>query len=195
MTEQSVREAVDEIWKLFKETDVRFKETEARFRETEAQIRETDQHLRQLEGLFTSQWGKMLEALVKPGALRLFQEWGVDVHRTYQRSESQINGRIMEIDLLLENGSDVVVVEVKSTLKVADVQEVLADLDQFVDFFPQHRGKSIYGAVAGLTIDEYADRYAYRHGLFVLSVSGDGLVHILNGDGFRPTDFGTPDQN
>ena len=103
---------------------------------------------------------------------------------------SQINGRTMELDLLLETGDDVVVVEVKSTLKVADVQEFLVDLDQFLDFFPQHRDKLIYGAVAGLTIDEYADRYAYRQGLFVLSVTGDGLVRILNNDQFRPTDFG-----
>ncbi len=198
MSDQSVQESIDEIWKLFKETSAQFKETDARlsqqFKETDAllsrQFKETGEQIRQLEGLFGSQWGKMLEALVKPGALRLFQDWGVDVHRRYERSVSQINGRTMELDLLLENGDDVVVVEVKSTLKVADVQEFLVDLDQFLDFFPQHRDKSIYGAVAGLTIDEYADRYAYRQGLFVLSVTGDGLVRILNNDQFRPTDFG-----
>ena len=187
MSDQSVQESIDEIWKLFKETSAQFKETDARLSQ---QFKETGEQIRQLEGLFGSQWGKMLEALVKPSALRLFQDWGVDVHRTYERSVSQINGRTMELDLLLENGNDVVVVEVKSTLKVADVQEFLVDLEQFLDFFPQHRDKFVYGAVAGLTIDEYADRYAYRQGLFVLSVTGDGLVRILNNDQFRPTDFG-----
>jgi hypothetical protein len=100
----------------------------------------------------------------------------------------------MEVDLLLEDESDVVVVEVKSTLKVADVQELLADLGDFLRFFPRYRGMRVYGAVAGLTIDENADRFAYRQGLFVLSVSGDNMVHILNDAAFRPRDFGAANQ-
>ena len=90
---------------------------------------------------------------------------------------------------------DVVVIEVKSTLKVADVQEFLDDLDDFLRFFPRYRGMTIYGAVAGLTIDENADRYAYRQGLFVLGMSGDNMVRILNDERFRPTDFGAVHQN
>lgn len=220
MTDKSMREAIDEVWALFKATDARieqqrleteaqFRETSEKFRETAEQMRETaeqmretderlrgtDERLRMLDGLFTGQWGKMLEALVKPGALRLFQDRGVDVRYTYQRPEAQLNGHTMEIDLLLENGSEIVVVEVKSTLKVEDVREFLVDLDQFLDFFPQHRDKAVYGAVAGLTIEESADRFAYRQGLFVLSVMGDGLVQILNDNRFQPTDFGASRRN
>lgn len=156
---------------------------------------ETDRQLRRSEGLFTSQWGKMIEALVEPGALRLFQDRGLDVRRTYQRPEAQVNGESMEIDLLLEDETELVVVEVKSTLKVADVQEFLDDLADFLRFFPRYRGMNIYGAVAGLTIDENADRYAYRQGLFVLGMSGDNMVSILNDERFRPTDFGAAHQN
>ena len=32
-------------------------------------------------------------------------------------------------------------------------------------------------------------RYAYRQGLYVLSITGDGLVQILNDDKFRPHDY------
>jgi NADH:ubiquinone oxidoreductase subunit 2 (subunit N) len=107
----------------------------------------------------------------------------------------KVNGQTMEIDMLLENGSEIVVVEVKSTLRVNNVREFLVDLDQFLDFFPQHRDKTIYGAVAGLNIEESADRFAYRNGLFVLSVTGDGLVKILNNEQFQPTDFGAIRRN
>jgi hypothetical protein len=183
MTDQTNQEAITEIWQLFKETDAKFKETEARLNETTA-------NLRRLEGLFGSQWGRMLEALVKPAALHLFRARGIDVHRTFQRVESQVDGATMEIDLILENAGDVVVVEVKSALKVADVEDFLTDLDDFLRFFPRYRGMNIYGAVAGLTIDENADRYAYRRGLFVLAVSGDNVVRILNDPNFKPRDFG-----
>lgn len=219
MDDQSVRESIDEVWALFKETDAlltrlsretderfretdeRFRKTDERFRKTGEKLRETDEmlgkrigettaNLQRLEGLFGSQWGRLIEALVEPGALRLFRERGVDVHRTHRRSESQVNGDNMEVDLILEDESEVVVVEVKSALKVWHVDELLEDLARFTYFFPKYAGYHLYGAVAALSFDEEADRYAYRKGLFVVGVTGDGLVQILNDPSFSPRDFG-----
>ncbi|MGK7957213.1 MAG: DUF3782 domain-containing protein, partial [Crocosphaera sp.] len=42
-----------------------------------------------------------------------------------------------------------------------------------------------YGAVAGIEIEEGADKYAYRQGLFVLAQSGE-TVNILNDEQFNP---------
>lgn len=212
MDDQSVRESIDEVWALFKDTATRIQETDAlltrlsretdkRFRETDEKLRETDEmlgkrigetdaNLRRLEGLFGSQWGRLIEALVEPGALRLFQERGVDVHRTHRRSESRVNGDNMEVDLILENEDEVVVVEVKSALKVWHVDELLDDLSRFTYFFPKYAGYRLYGAVAALSFEEDSDRYAYRKGLFVVGVTGDGLVQILNDPSFSPRNFG-----
>ena len=186
MSEQSTQAAIDEVWQLFKETRAQFKETDARLAEqsakTDAQIEATNAGLNRLESLFTSQWGKMLEALVEPAALALFQARGIEIKRTYSRPKSKIDGRTMELDVVL--------IEVKSTLKVADVQEFLADLAELPLFFPRYAGMNVYAAVAGLTIDEGADRYAYRRGLFVLGVTGEGVVSIKNDFNFRPANFG-----
>jgi hypothetical protein len=202
MAEQSTQEAIAEIWQLFRATDERlrqqFRETDEllrqQFRETDERLarqsRETDEKLRRLEGLFGNQWGKLLEALVQPSALRLFQERGIGVHRLHQRSKSQRNGETREFDLILENGAEVIVVEVKSTLRVEDVNDFLADLAQFTAFFPIYQSYAIYGAVAGLNIVEDADRYAYRRGLFVVQIAGDDTARILNDERFRPRDFG-----
>jgi len=180
MAEQTTQEAVTEIWKLFKETDARMDKRSA----------ETDRKLRQLEGLFSSQWGRLLEALVQPAALKLFRARGIDVHYTFPHAKSQQNGSTMEIDLLLEDGEIVVVVEVKSVLRVSDVQEFLEDLAALPAYFPRYQGYQIYGAVAALSLDENADRYAYNQGLFVLSMSGEGMIEIRNDDKFRPQNFG-----
>jgi predicted AAA+ superfamily ATPase len=145
--------------------------------------------LDRLEGLFGDQWGKMLEALVQPSALRLFQARGLQVRRLHQRSKAQLNGGNMEVDLILENGSDLVVVEVKSKLNLEAVDDLLADLAQFTEYFPNYRGYNIYGAVAGLHITESADRYAYRRGLFILAVGGEGMVQMLNDANFKPRNF------
>ena len=182
MSEKSTQDAIAEVWQLFKETDARL----------DKRFAETDANLTRLEGLFTSQWGRMLEALVEPAALAQFQARGIDVQYTFKRAKVRRNGQTMELDLILENGSDIVVVEVKSTLKVVDVQEFLTDLGELLHFFPRYQGMNIYGAVAGLTVDEEADRFAYRRGLFVLGVTGDGVVSIRNDSAFQPQNFGNP---
>ena len=176
MAEANWQDAAEEVWKLFKETDVKFKET--------------DQKIRRLEGMMGMQWGRLIEALVKPSALHLFQERGIQVHYVYQRAKAEMGGDTMEIDILLENGNEVVVLEIKSMLRIGDVQEFLVDLDSFLRFFPRYQGYKIYGAVAGLEMVEGADRYAYKQGLFVLAVEGEGLVQMKNDAKFNPKDFG-----
>ncbi len=80
-------------------------------------------------------------------------------------------------------------VEVKTTLRIKDVDEFLVDLHDFHHFFPKYADFHLYGAIAGLQIAENVDRYAYKQGLFVLSVMGEGIVQIKNDKQFVPHDF------
>ena len=177
----------EDILSMFAETDRRFKETDRRL---DQRFQETDQGFKRLEALFTGQWGKLIEALVRPSALRLFQERGIKVTETSQRLESVRNGSQMEVDILLSNAQEAVVVEVKTTLKVEDVREFLEDLKRFTLFFPRYKGLKVYGGIAGIRIEEDADKFAYRQGLFVLAGSGEGMIRMLNDPDFRPKDFG-----
>jgi len=82
------------------------------------------------------------------------------------------------------------VVEVKTTLKVEDVNDfIIEKLSRFFEFFPKYKGMKLYGAVAGIRIEEESDRYAYRRGLLVLTLSGEGMVVILNDEKFRPKEW------
>jgi hypothetical protein len=187
VTTQTTEPTSEEIWALFKATDAQFKQTDEKLAKLFA---ETDAKLRRLEGLFHSQWGRLIEALVQPNALRLFQERGIPVRTTYQRAISQRNGESMEIDLILEDGEDVVLVEAKSRLNIEAIDDFLEDLAHFLEFFPRYAGRQIFGAVAGVSIEENADRYAYKRGLFVLGLVGGDMVQILNDAKFRPRNFG-----
>lgn len=193
MTDPDVKQAVAEIWQLFWETDARldqrFAETDRRMKETAQQMKETDAKLRRLEGLFGNQWGKLIEALVQPSVLGLFQRRGHNVRRLHQRSKAQRNSDTMEINIILEDGNEVVAVEVKSTLTLEAVNEFLLDLHEFNQFFPLYKDYRIYGAVAGLDISSEVERYAYRKGLFVLRVTGEEMIQITNDEKFIPQDF------
>ena len=156
------------------------------------QMRETDRKIKELTNLFTGQWGKLIEALIKPGSLKLFQDRGINVKKCKTRMAERLNGgRHMEIDILLKNKVEkiAVVIEVKTTLQISDVNDFLKKFDTFLDFFPKYKGYTIHGAVAGVQINDGVDKYAYRNGLFVLGLGREGLVRMLNDDKFDPRVF------
>ncbi len=91
----------------------------------------------------------------------------------------------MEIDIIARNSEYVVAISVKSTLKVEDVNEHIEDLSEFRKFFPDLSERKLVGAVAGIVIEEEADKYAYRKGLFVITQAGEN-IKVLNDDKFKP---------
>ena len=97
----------------------------------------------------------------------------------------------MEVDFLLSNSKEIVVGEVKTTLKAQDVREFLDELKEFPMFFPRYSGSRTYGAMVGIRIEEEADKFAYHSGLFVLTVGGEGMLTMLNDEKFQPIDFST----
>jgi len=181
-----MEQAVESIRTLFWETDRCLNE---RFEATKREIKALSAQTRAAEKLFTSQWGRLLEALVEPWVVELFQARGIAVNRSLERPRIRRGGEEMEIDLLLVDGDALVVVEVKTTLRVDDARAVLEDLKKFPNFFPEYRDYRLFGAVAALATNESADRYAYRQGLFVLTLGREGLVTLRNDDAFRPKDF------
>lgn len=191
----------EKVLQLFKETDKRLEE---KFRETDRilkeqsretdrmlkeQSKETGRRLNELHGLFTSQWGKLVEALLGVGCLKVFQEKGIKVYQSFGNPISKMDGKTMEIDVLLANGTEAVLIEVKTTAKVSHVKELLEDLKEFKTFFPRYADCKVYGAIAALKFNEQSDRYAASQGLFVVEPAGEGLVNIKNTNDFKPKAF------
>jgi len=212
MSLSEAEKSVQEIWGLFKETDARFKETDARFKETDRRLdkrfeetaarfketdrrldkrfEETDKSIKELANLFTGHWGKLIESLAGSGILEQLQSRGIAVTRLFRRSISRQNGREMELDFLLTNDSEVVLGEVKTTMKADDVKNFVNKLGEFLYFYPHYKGFKIYGTMIGLSMEEESATYAYRNGLFVFKVGGEGMLQLLNDDKFTPRDFG-----
>jgi hypothetical protein len=129
-----------------------------------------------------------IEEMVEPAVVQLFQGRGIDVTQTMSRLKSKRPGAAMEIDILAVNGSELVAVECKSRLSKDDVDDFLDRLQRFKLAFPQFRDFQVYGAVAGIEIDQGIDSYAYRRGLFVIKQSGE-TVKIINDAQFRALGF------
>ena len=180
---------MQETDRRMQETDRRMQETDRQTQETRRQMRETDRRLRKTEELFNSQWGKLIEALVKGDLVALLNRRGIEVHHTMTNLERNFGGRTWEIDILAVNSSEVVAVEVKTTLKVRDVDHFLNTLRNFTELMPEYAGHVAYGAVAYLKADESSDKYAEGQGLFVIRATGSS-ASITNREEFRPRKFG-----
>lgn len=187
---------LDDIWQLFKESDRKFREMVEERRqesnETDRKLREisreTDRKIREVSesiGRLGNKLGDFVEGMVRPAAVRLFRERGIDVHEVHQNVNSQRGEEAVEIDLLVVNDADVIAVECKSTLSVDDVNEHLARLAKVKRLLPAYAGKRIMGAVAAMVLPDDVARYAYRQGLFVIAQTGDHLT-VRNDVSFRP---------
>ena len=194
--------AQEEVWEILRKlalsseetdrrmqkTDLQMKETDRRMLETDLQMKETDRKLKEVTkaiGRLGNRLGEFVEEMVRPAVVRLFQQRGIAVHQEFRGAYAERDGDAMEIDLLVVNSLDVVLVEVKSELKVDEVKEHTTRLERFKKLFPQYAGFRVMGAVAGMVVAEETARFAYRQGLFVLAQSGDTVV-IRNDAGFKP---------
>jgi hypothetical protein len=182
-TERVLKESGQETERVLKESG---QETERRLQETERLLRESSQRVDAPMGKWGNRLGEFVEWQVRPAAVRLFQERGIDVTEL-QSNISVYRGAEegMEIDLLAVNGTQAVAVEVKSKLTQQDVDEHLERLAKFKRLLPRYQTVNILGAVAAFVIPTDVARYAYQNGLFVIAQSGQNLV-ILNDSKFRP---------
>ncbi len=205
---------LEEVWALFREVAESQKETARRFQETERlmkeqsqeterkfqeterlmkeqsqelaqRIRETDRQLSKQLGKLGNRLGEFVEGLVKPSLVRLFQARGIAVYEVYTDVEVNRSNEGLQIDLLVVNSTEAVLVEVKSKLTHADVQEHLERMDKFKRLMPRYADVRAMGAVAAMVIPDEVARYAYQQGLFVLAQSGEHVV-IRNDEAFQP---------
>ena len=168
----------EEVWKLFEKTD---KELSKRFKETDKKIKE-------LANLFTTQWGKLIESLVEGELIKLLSGRGIKVESVVQRRKGSRNGISYEFDLIAVNTTEIVIVEVKTTLRPDDVKEFIEKLKQAKVFMPEYKNMKIYGAVAFLTANAGSDVMAEKQGLFVIRAAG-GSSKIINKEDFVPAAF------
>ncbi|MGZ8219094.1 DUF3782 domain-containing protein [Methylomagnum sp.] len=185
----------EEIWEILRnlaQSDEALRKQQAetfqQMKETARQMKETDRKLKdvtQAIGRLGNRLGEFVEEMVRPAAVRLFRERGIDVHEVYPRAYAERDGDAMEIDLLIVNGTDAVLVETKSELKLDDVREHLDRMGRFKALFPAYREHRVMGAVAAMVVPDDVARFAYRQGLFVLAQNGDSVT-IRNDGAFRP---------
>ncbi len=140
-------------------------------RQTEREIKATNASI----GRLGNRLGEFVEEAVRPSAVRLFRERGLDVHEVQQNVNAKRDGEGIEIDLLVINDKEMVVIECKSNLGLDDVNDHLLRLEKMKRLMPRYKDYRISGAVAGMVIADNVAAYAIRKGLYVIGQNGEHL--------------------
>lgn len=154
----------DEIWAILREVANEQKALQREVKEVNKSI-----------GRLTNRLGEFVEEAVRPSAVRLFRERGIDIHEVQQNITAKRDGEALEIDLLVVNNEDVVVIECKSNLSIDDVNDQLERLEKVKRLLPRYKDCRILGAVAGMVIPDNVATYAIRKGLYVIGQNGEHL--------------------
>ena len=83
-----------------------------------------------------------------------------------------------EYDLVLYNGTSVVIIEIKYNAKKEDVEQVLKKAETFRKLVPQYKDYALYLALAGLHVYKNTEQEAKKHGIAIIKQVGKHQVII-----------------
>ena len=157
-------------------------------RETAEQMKETDRRL----GKLTNRLGEMVEYAVMPALLKEFRKFGYEFTQANPHSviSDRVNNIFMEIDITLENGDKVMIVEVKNKLTTDDITEHIDRMDKVRFRADLHGDKRTYlGAVAGIVMSESEKIFALKNGFYVVEPSGETFTVIAPEGIYSPREW------
>ena len=146
--------------------------------------RENKKAIREMKNVFTTEWGRLIEALCKPAAFKLFKKEGVEIDRIYEGiHKAKEDGQdVMEIDVALCDTSVAVIVEVKTRCGKRDIDYFLSQMEHCKEYYKEFADKKLLVAVAAISFDTGAVKYAHRKGVYVLKLTGEETFTLSSPD-------------
>ena len=189
----------EEIWAILrevaekqKELDHIFKEAAERQKETERQMKESAERLDKQLGKLGNRFGEMVEYQVMPNLVEKFRKLGFVFTKAYPHAtiEDDENNIITEIDITLENGDKVMIVEVKSKLSAADISEHIERMQKIRAHADLHGDKRvILGAIAGMIMNKDEKLFALKNGFYVIEPSGETFTITVPEGPYSPREW------
>ncbi|MFA7241877.1 MAG: hypothetical protein WC091_17325 [Sulfuricellaceae bacterium] len=195
---------LDDILRLFSETDRKFQETDRKFQDTDRKFQDTDRKFQDTDrilkeraaetdriikslsinlGNIGNRMGEFVQYMVEPTVVQLFKSQGIEVHEVHPNVQVERGGEGMEVDLLVVNDGALVAVECKSKLTREDVDKHLQRMEKLKRLLPTYRHHQAFGAVAALVVPNDVADYAQGKGFYVLAQNGE-TVEVRNDSQF-----------
>lgn len=142
----------------------------------------------QTEEALINEWGQLRNSLTSDKLWDLFRGIGMSLYGMSRAGKFSENGeKFAEVDVILNNETEDIAMEVLPTFRPEEVEVHMDRLDLLRKRASSYKktGRILYGAIAALRFEAGAEVYAEKCGLFALKCDGTGVT-ILNEDGFKP---------
>jgi hypothetical protein len=169
---QETDRIVKEVGRKQEETAQQMKETDRIVKETARQMKETDKRV----GALTNRFGEVIEYMIVPNLISKFNELGYTFTKAYRDTEikDKKNDIFTEIDVFMENGDCVMIVETKTKPNSDDIDEHIERMEKLRVYADLHNDKrKYYGAIAGVVMGEGEKNYALKKGFYIIEPSGE----------------------
>ena len=181
MTDQELKDLVASLAVAQAETNEQLRKTDEQLRKTDEQIRKNTEGLEKLQVMFgnaQNNQGQMVEEFLSNTVAKTKYLWGIRydyIHRNLKGHFHQTQG---EFDIVLQNGSAVAIVEVKSTANINDLEKFPQKIANFRILFPMFQAYQIYIGIASLNINSEVIAECEARGYGVLKIAGDSIEEI-----------------
>jgi hypothetical protein len=161
--------------------------TEAELRAFKDEVRQQGREMNRKWGELANKLGTIVEDLVAPSLPGIIEvRFGGAVTDLMPRRKRRLgDGRVKEFDAVVLTADLVFLNSTKASLRSADVDQFVADIAIFREFFPEYAELPLVGILASLSVEDSVLSYAERQGFLVLAV-GDQPMEVKNSLGFEP---------
>jgi len=184
-----LRAIIEEVWANLREASESRKETEKMFQEAAESRKETEKMFQELDkivrrnskqmGDLNRRFGELAEHLVAPNIHKRFNELGYHFDRCApggMKIYDERGNTKAEIDLLMENGTTIMVLEVKAKPTIKDIEHHIKRLEILRGSRSGLNDKRVIkGAIAGAIFGTAEKKATLEAGLYVVEQSGDTM--------------------
>ena len=154
---------------------ITFEQVWAALMEDRERMKETDRIIGELGNRF----GELAEHLVAPGIAEKFNALGYHFDAVSPGGQEirDSNGKVIaEVDIILENSDCIMAVEVKSSVKIKDIEHHSKRLEILREYRKKHKDtRKIYGAIAGAIFGKEEKQATIDAGFYVIEQTGDTM--------------------
>ena len=177
---QEVAQSQKETDRIIKERAEDFaKEQKENARERKENAREWRERADRLDkqlGKLGNRFGEMIEYMVKPNLVGKFRKIGF-VFTKASSAPLHVEGEnriLSEVDVFLENGDKVMIVETKSKPSTEDINDHVLRMEKLRIWADKRNDKRKYlGSIAGMVFNDNEKNYAKKCGFYVIELSGE----------------------
>jgi len=196
MTDQELKDLVARLAIKSEELDAYIKrtseeqrrmsaETDAKIAETAAQMKRTDEKLERigvLTGGIANSQGEVAEEFFFNSLAHDPTLAGIHYDYIDKHWKNRVGATEDEYDIILVNGQDIALIEVKYKAHDTDLTKLLTKkISNFKTLFPMYQNYAIHPVLASFSIYEDLKRSALEQGVIVLQRKGDVMESFIPG--------------